>query len=83
MWIIFSNNFGLFYVYRLSDLGIQVRSVLTPGGHGSSQVSGSSQLLSNDAFLSKAETKTISEINNISEIKLLFMLIVNSVQWKT
>ncbi|KAL5133713.1 hypothetical protein HKD37_03G007002 [Glycine soja] len=52
---------------RLSDLGIQVRSVLTPGGQGSSQLLGSSQLSSKDAFLSKAEAKTISEINNISE----------------
>ena len=83
MWIIFSNSFGLFYVYRLSDLGIQVRSVLTPGGQGSSQVSGSSQLSSKDAFLSKAEAKTISEINKISEVKLLFILTINSVQWKT
>ncbi|KAH1256945.1 hypothetical protein GmHk_03G007011 [Glycine max] len=53
---------------RLSDLGIQVRSVLTPGGQGSSQLLGSSQLSSKDAFLSKAEAKTISEINNISEV---------------
>ncbi|KAG5042575.1 hypothetical protein JHK87_006490 [Glycine soja] len=52
---------------RLFDLGIQVRSVLTPGGQGSSQLLGSSQLSSKDAFLSKAEAKTISEINNISE----------------
>ncbi|KAG5088165.1 hypothetical protein JHK86_000777 [Glycine max] len=48
---------------RLSDLGIQVWSILTPGGQGSSQVSGSSQISSKDAFLSKAEAKTISEFN--------------------
>ncbi|KAG4907200.1 hypothetical protein JHK85_056691 [Glycine max] len=52
---------------NLMENCIQVRSVLTPGGQGSSQVSGSSQLSSKDAFLSKAEAKTISEISNISE----------------
>jgi len=83
VWIIFSSSFGLFYVYRLSDLGIQVWSILTPGGQGSSQVSGSSQISSKDAFLSKAEAKTISEVNKISEVKLLFILTINSVQWKT
>lgn len=52
---------------RLSDLGIEVKSVLTPLGQGSSQVSGSTQLSSKDAFLSKAEAKTICQINAILE----------------
>ena len=47
----------LYYSYRLSDLWIEVRSVLTPIRQGSSQVSGSSQLSSKDVFLSKAEAK--------------------------
>uniref|UniRef100_K7KD35 Replication protein A 70 kDa DNA-binding subunit B/D first OB fold domain-containing protein n=1 Tax=Glycine max TaxID=3847 RepID=K7KD35_SOYBN len=51
----------------LLDLGIEVRSVLTPIGQASSQVLGSSQLSSKDAFLSKAEVKNISQINAISE----------------
>ncbi|KAG5054876.1 hypothetical protein JHK85_007386 [Glycine max] len=53
---------------RLLDLWIEVRSVLTPIGQGSSQVSGSSQLSSKDAFLSKAEAKNISQINVISKV---------------
>ncbi|KAG5106750.1 hypothetical protein JHK82_043720 [Glycine max] len=52
---------------RLLDLGIEVRSVLTSGGQGSSQVSGSSQLSSKDEFLSKAGVKNICQINAISE----------------
>ncbi|KAH1154494.1 hypothetical protein GLYMA_18G142200v4 [Glycine max] len=52
---------------RLSELGIKVRSVLTPRGQGSSQLSGSTQLSSKDASFSKAEAKSISKINNISE----------------
>ncbi|KAG4906760.1 hypothetical protein JHK84_055274 [Glycine max] len=51
----------------LLDLGIEVRSVLTPIGQGSSQVSRSSQLSSKDVFLSKAEEKNISQINATSE----------------
>ena len=73
MCIISSNSFGLFYVYSLSDLGIQVRLVFTVGDQGSSQVSGSSQLSSKDEFLSKVEAKTISDINNISKVKLLLI----------
>ncbi|KAG4924484.1 hypothetical protein JHK87_050024 [Glycine soja] len=48
-------------------VGIKVRSVLTPRGQGSSQLSGSTQLSSKDASFSKAEAKSISKINNISE----------------
>ncbi|KAG4941031.1 hypothetical protein JHK87_044902 [Glycine soja] len=47
--------------------GIEVRSILTPIGQGSSQVSGSSQLSSKDVFLSKTEVKNISQINASSE----------------
>jgi len=53
----------LLYCYSLLDLGIEVRSILTPIGQGSSQVSGSSQLSSKDVFLSKTEVKNISQIN--------------------
>ncbi|KAG5071600.1 hypothetical protein JHK86_006811 [Glycine max] len=52
---------------RLFELGIEVWSVLTPRGQGSSQLSGSTQLSSKDAFFSKAEAKSIYEINNIFE----------------
>ncbi|KAG5110863.1 hypothetical protein JHK82_040086 [Glycine max] len=51
----------------LLDLGIEVRSILTPIGQGSSQVSGSSQLSSKDVFLSKTKVKNISQINACSE----------------
>ncbi|XP_028246766.1 uncharacterized protein LOC114424100 [Glycine soja] len=52
---------------RLSKLGIEVRSVLTHRGQGSSQLSGSTQLSSKETYISKSEAKTISEINNICE----------------
>ncbi|RZB68652.1 hypothetical protein D0Y65_038428, partial [Glycine soja] len=52
---------------RLSELGIEVRSVLRGRGQGSSQLSGSTQLSSKETFISKSEAKTISEINNICE----------------
>ncbi|KAH1238429.1 Replication factor A protein 1 [Glycine max] len=52
----------------LLDLGIEVRSILTPIGQGSSQVSRSSQLSSKDAFLSNTEVKNISQINASSEV---------------
>ncbi|KAL2972066.1 hypothetical protein AAZX31_15G234100, partial [Glycine max] len=52
---------------RLSDLEIEVRSVFTPLGQGSSRLSGSSQLSSKNAFLSKSEAKSICQINAISE----------------
>jgi len=63
---------------RLSELGIKVRSVLTPRGQGSSQLSGSAQLSSKDASFSKAEAKNISKINNISEVLILFMFTIYS-----
>ena len=62
------------------DLGVEVSPVLAPGDQGSSQLSWASQLSSNDAFLSKVEAKTISEINGISEVVLLFVFIVYSLQ---
>eukprot|EP00256_Glycine_max_P032621 XP_006577464.1 uncharacterized protein LOC102669384 [Glycine max] len=61
----------------LLDLGIEVRSVLTPIGQASSQVLGSSQLSSKDAFLSKAEVKNISQINAISEVMYRVEVMVN------
>ncbi|RZC25573.1 hypothetical protein D0Y65_004316, partial [Glycine soja] len=66
--------------YKLLDLGVEVNPVLPPGDQGSSQLSGASQLSLKDAFLSKAEAKTISEINGISEVVLLFVFIVYSLQ---
>ena len=63
----------LLYCYSLLDLGIEVRSILTPIGQGSSQVSGSSQLSSKDVFLSKTEVKNISQINASSEVMFLFI----------
>ncbi|KAG4947463.1 hypothetical protein JHK87_043470 [Glycine soja] len=48
-------------------VGIEVKSVLTPLGQSSSQLSGSTQLSSMNAFLSKAEAKSISQINAISK----------------
>ena len=61
------------YMCRLSELGIEVRSVLRGRGQGSSQLSGSTQLSSKETFISKSEAKTISEINNICEVISLFM----------
>ena len=77
----FSVGFSyLFDCHRLLDLGVEVSPVLAPGDQGSSQLSWVSQLSSNDAFLSKVEAKTISEINGISEVVLLFVFIVYSLQ---
>ena len=79
-WV-FSVGFSyLFDWHRLLDLGVEVNPVLPPGDQGSSQLSGASQLSLKDAFLSKAEAKTISEINGISEVVLLFVFIVYSLQ---
>ncbi|KAG4974740.1 hypothetical protein JHK87_031561 [Glycine soja] len=65
---------------RLLDLGVEVSRVLLPGDQASSQVSGGSQLSSKDSFLSKAEAKTILEINVISEVDLLSVFILYSLQ---
>eukprot|EP00256_Glycine_max_P068427 XP_025983022.1 uncharacterized protein LOC113000486 [Glycine max] len=65
---------------RLLDLGVEVSRVLLPGDQASSQVSGGSQLSSKDSFLSKAEAKTILEINAISEVDLLSVFILYSLQ---
>ncbi|KAH1088095.1 hypothetical protein GLYMA_07G223800v4 [Glycine max] len=71
----------------LLDLGIEVRSVLTPIGQGSSQVLGSSQLSSKDAFLSKAEVKNISQINAICEeiiyvtVAKITTIVVDNYSW--
>ena len=74
--------FYLFDWLRLLDLGVKVSPVLPPGDQGSSQLSRGSQLSSKDAFLSKVEAKTIYEINGISEVVLLFVFIVYSLQLK-
>ncbi|KAL5193519.1 Replication factor A protein 1 [Glycine soja] len=52
----------------LLDLGIEVRSILTPIGQRSSQVSGSSQLSSKDVFLSKTEEFVCVTIAKITTI---------------
>ncbi|KAG4969371.1 hypothetical protein JHK85_035792 [Glycine max] len=52
---------------RLSELGIEIHSVLTRRSQWSSQASGSAQLSSRETFISKSEAKTISEINNLCE----------------
>ncbi|XP_028236967.1 uncharacterized protein LOC114416301 [Glycine soja] len=65
---------------RLLDLGVEVSRVLLPGDQASSQVSGGSQLSSKDSFLSKAEAKTILEIDAISEVDLLSVFILYSLQ---
>ena len=81
-WV-FSVAFSyLFDCLRLLDLGVEVSPVLPPGDQESSQVSGGSQLSSKDAFLSKVEVKTISEIDGISEVDLLSVFIVYSLQLK-
>ena len=54
--------------------------VSLPGDQASSQVPGGSQLSSKDSFLSKAEAKTILEINAISEVDLLSVFILYSLQ---
>ncbi|KAH1034669.1 hypothetical protein GLYMA_20G053800v4 [Glycine max] len=66
-----SNSFKAFKL-MINNLVLEIqefreRSVLTPIGQGSSQVSRSSQLSSKDVFLSKAEEKNISQINATSE----------------
>ncbi|KAG5129587.1 hypothetical protein JHK84_035984 [Glycine max] len=75
-------NVGNFVAGLLLDLGVEVSPVLPPGDQESSQVSGGSQLSLKDAFLSKAKVKTISEINGISEVDLLSVFIVYSLQLK-
>ena len=70
----------LFDCLWLLDLGAKATPVLLPGDQASSQVSGESQLSSKDSFLSKAEVKTIFEINGISEVDLLSVFIVYSLQ---
>ncbi|KAG4968176.1 hypothetical protein JHK87_033827 [Glycine soja] len=52
---------------QLSELGIEIRLVLTRRSQWSSQPSGSAQLSSRETFISKSEAKTISEINSICE----------------
>ena len=79
----FSVGFSyLFDCHRLLDSGVEVSPVFPPGDQGSSQLSRASKLSSKDAFLSKAKAKTISEINDISEVVLLFVFIVYSLQLK-
>ncbi|KAL2951910.1 hypothetical protein AAZX31_19G080600, partial [Glycine max] len=53
--------------HKLSELGIEIRSVFTRRSQWSSQPSGSAQLSSRETFISKSEAKTISEINNLCE----------------
>jgi len=80
---VFSVGFSyLFDCHRLLDSGVEVSPVFPPGDQGSSQLSRASKLSSKDAFLSKAKAKTISEINDISEVVLLFVFIVYSLQLK-
>ncbi|KAG4909429.1 hypothetical protein JHK87_055545 [Glycine soja] len=52
---------------KLSELGIEIRSVLTRRSQWSSQPSGSVQLSSRETFISKSEAKSIYEINNLCE----------------
>ncbi|KAH1210093.1 hypothetical protein GmHk_15G044463 [Glycine max] len=52
---------------KLSELGIEIRSVLTRHSQWSSQPSGSVQLSSRETFISKSEAKSIYEINNLCE----------------
>ncbi|KAH1249893.1 hypothetical protein GmHk_05G013164 [Glycine max] len=52
---------------RLSELGIEIHSVLTRRSQWSSQPSSSPQLSSKETFILKSEAKTISEINNLGE----------------
>jgi len=68
-------------MYRLSELGIEIRLVLTRRSQWSSQPSGSAQLSSRETFISKLEAKTISEINNICEVIILFMFTCLSLLW--
>ncbi|KAH1242581.1 Replication protein A DNA-binding subunit B [Glycine max] len=50
---------------KLSELGIEIRSILTRRSQWSSQPSGSAQLPSRETFISMSEAKSISEINNL------------------
>ncbi|KAH1209445.1 hypothetical protein GmHk_15G043978 [Glycine max] len=52
---------------KLSELDIEIRSVLTRRSQWSSQPSGSAQLSSRETFISKSEAKSISEMNNLCE----------------
>ncbi|XP_006580771.1 uncharacterized protein LOC114411233 [Glycine soja] len=52
---------------KLSELGIEIHSVLTRRSQWSSQPSSSPQLSSKETFILKSEAKTISEINNLGE----------------
>ncbi|KAL5187300.1 hypothetical protein HKD37_05G013009 [Glycine soja] len=52
---------------KLSELGIEIHSVLTRRSQWSSQPSSSPQLSSKETFILKSEAKTISEINNLCE----------------
>ncbi|KAG4986433.1 hypothetical protein JHK86_034124 [Glycine max] len=51
----------------LSELGIEIRSILTHRSQWSSQPSGYAQLPSRETFISKSKAKSISEINNLCE----------------
>jgi len=70
-----------FSMYRLSELGIEIRSVFTRRSQWSSQPSGSAQLSSRETFISKSEAKTISEINNLCEVIVLYMFTCLSLLW--
>ena len=70
-----------FIMYRLSELGIEIRSVLTRRSQWSSQPSGSAQLSSRETFISKSEAKSISEINNLCEVIHLYMFTCLSLLW--
>ncbi|KAG5028820.1 hypothetical protein JHK87_012334 [Glycine soja] len=54
-------------INKLSELGIEIHSVLTRRSQWSSQPSSSPQLSSKETFILKSEAKTISEINNLCE----------------
>ena len=58
---------------RLSELGIEARSVLTRPFQWSSQPPSPAQLSLRETFISKSNAKTIFEINNICEVIILFM----------
>ena len=68
-------------MYRLSELDIEIRSVLTRRSQWSSQPSGSAQLSSRETFISKSEAKSISEMNNLCEVIVLYMLTCLSLLW--
>ncbi|KAG4947227.1 hypothetical protein JHK87_043234 [Glycine soja] len=72
---------------KLSELGIEICSVLTRRSQWSSQPSGSAQLSSRETFISKSEAKTISEINNFCEefvcvtIGTITRIVMNNHSW--